>query len=137
MGTTSSTPEWTESIDIDGRGTRPADLRVLRDEGDKTWIQVTLREGRNRQVRRLGEHAGTPVMRLARVSQAGITSEGLRPGEWRHLSVDELTTLKKLYGVPKRVRAAQQATAKPKVAPRSKVVGAGRGARSAEASGVP
>lgn len=99
-------PRWTESIDIDGRGTKPAELRVIRDEGDKTWIQVTLREGRNRQVRRLGEHAGTPVMRLARVSQAGITSEGLRPGEWRFLSVDELTTLKKQYGVPQRVRSA-------------------------------
>ncbi len=101
-----SLPRWTESIDVDGRGTRPADVRVIRDEGEKTWIQVTLREGRNRQVRRLGDHAGTPVQRLARISQAGITSEGLKPGEWRFLSVDELMSLKKLYGVPKRVRSA-------------------------------
>jgi 23S rRNA pseudouridine2605 synthase len=124
-------PRWTESIDIDGRGTRPADLRVLRDEGDKTWIQVTLREGRNRQVRRLGDHAGTPVMRLARISQAGITSEGLRPGEWRHLSVDELTTLKKNYGVPKRVRAAVQSSVKPKPMPGTRPA---RAARSASTS---
>lgn len=95
---------WCESIEIDGRPTRPADVRVLRDEGDKTWIEITLREGRNRQVRRLGEHAGTPVMRLARISQAGVTSEGLRPGQWRWLTVDELTTLKRTYGVPRKVR---------------------------------
>lgn len=96
---------WCEGIEIDGRTTRPADVRVLRDEGDKTWIEVTLREGRNRQVRRLGDHARTPVMRLARLSQAGITSEGLRPGQWRWLTVDELTALKRTYGVPRRVRA--------------------------------
>jgi 23S rRNA pseudouridine2605 synthase len=96
---------WCESIEIDGRRTRPADVRVLRDEGDKTWLEITLREGRNRQVRRLGDHAGTPVMRLARISQAGITSEGLRPGQWRWLTVDELTALKRTFGVPRKVRS--------------------------------
>ncbi len=99
---------WCESIEIDGKMTRPAELRVLRDEGDKTWIEVTLREGKNRQIRRLGEHAGTPVMRLARVSQAGIDVEKLRPGQWRYLTVDELTSLKRTFGVPKRVRPAPQ-----------------------------
>ncbi len=43
-------------------------------------------------------------MRLARIAYAGITAEGLRPGQWRHLGVDELVDLKRAYGVPKRVR---------------------------------
>jgi 23S rRNA pseudouridine2605 synthase len=97
---------WRESIDIDGRATRPAHVSVLRVEGDKTWLSIVLREGRNRQVRRLGEATGFPVMRLARTAHAGINTEGLRPGEWRHLSVEELTELKRLYGVPRNVRAA-------------------------------
>jgi 23S rRNA pseudouridine2605 synthase len=93
-----------DQIVIDGRPTRPAEVRLLRVEGDKTWLTVRLREGKNRQVRRLGEHAGLPVMRLARVSHAGITVEDLRPGEWRHLTLDELKTMQREFGVPRRVR---------------------------------
>ncbi|HKY40238.1 MAG TPA: pseudouridine synthase [Polyangiaceae bacterium] len=94
-----------ERIVIDGRPTQPAHVKRLRFEGDKTWLEITLREGRNRQVRRLGEATGFPVMRLARLSHAGVTSEDLRPGQWRELTRDELVDLKKTYGVPKKVRA--------------------------------
>jgi 23S rRNA pseudouridine2605 synthase len=79
---------------------------MLRHEGDKTWFEISLREGRNQQIRRMGEATGFPVMRLARISFAGISHEGIRPGEWRFLTVDELLTLRKQFGVPKRVRSA-------------------------------
>lgn len=94
---------WRESIVIDGRATQPADVRLLRVEGDKSWLSIVLHEGRNRQVRRLGEATGFLVMRLARLSHAGITSERLRPGEYRHLSREELIELKQAYGVPRRI----------------------------------
>ncbi len=94
-----------QSIDIDGEPTRPAEVTVLRLEGDKTWLRVVLKEGKNRQLRRMGEAAGFPVMRLARLEHAGISTEGLRPGDWRHLTADELSDLKKAYGVPRRVHA--------------------------------
>jgi 23S rRNA pseudouridine2605 synthase len=97
--------EWRKSIEIDGRATAPAEVRRLRFEGDKTWLELTLREGRNRQVRRLGEVTGSLVMRLARISHAGVTAEDLRPGQWRHLSLDELVALKREFGVPHRVRS--------------------------------
>src|SRR5450432_371917 len=97
--------DWRKSIEIDGRATAPAEVRRLRFDGDKTWLELTLREGRNRQVRRLGEATGSLVMRLARVSHAGVTAEDLRPGQWRHLSLDELVALKKEFGVPHRVRS--------------------------------
>jgi len=97
--------DWRKSIEIDGRATAPAEVRRLRYEGDKTWLELTLREGRNRQVRRLGEATGSLVMRLARISHAGVTAEDLRPGQWRHLSLDELVILKRDFGVPHRVRA--------------------------------
>ncbi|MCA9593673.1 MAG: rRNA pseudouridine synthase [Myxococcales bacterium] len=111
-----------QSIEIDGRRTVPAEVRRLRVEGDKTWLELTLREGRNRQVRRLGDAAGFPVMRLSRVQYAGVDGEGLRPGDWRPLSTDELVLLKKTYGVPKSVRAARapEAPKRPRPAKKKK-----------------
>ncbi len=97
---------WEESVEIDGRPTEPAGVRRLRVEGDKTWLEVTLREGRNRQIHRIAEHCNTMVLRLARIRFAGITAEGLRPGQWRYLSKDELTVLKAQYGVPRQLRDA-------------------------------
>jgi 23S rRNA pseudouridine2605 synthase len=87
-----------ESIDIDGRRTRPARVEIARHEGDKTWLEVVLHEGKNRQIRRLAEHAGYRVMRLARYRFAGLTLEGLRAGEWRHLTRAELRALREELG---------------------------------------
>ncbi|HEY3235341.1 MAG TPA: pseudouridine synthase [Polyangiaceae bacterium] len=96
---------WCDAIVIDHRRTRPAEVRRMRSVNGKTWLEVTLREGRNRHVRRLAEHAGFPVMRLVRLSFAGITAQGLRPGQWRALSPAELLALQRAFGVPKRIRA--------------------------------
>ncbi len=74
---------WATGVQLDDGITLPADVRILRHEDDKTWLEVTLREGRNQQIRRMGEATGFPVMRLARMSFAGVSSEGIRPGEWR------------------------------------------------------
>jgi 23S rRNA pseudouridine2605 synthase len=100
-----------QSIVIEGRPTQPAAVKRLRTEGGKTWVEITLKEGRNRQVRRMGESSGFPVMRLARVEFAGVTGEGLRPGQWRHLTPEELAEIKGLHGVPKRVRAGAKTRA--------------------------
>ena len=54
----------------------PPRCSILRHEGDKTWFEVTLREGRNQQIRRMGEATGFPVMRLARTSFAGVDARG-------------------------------------------------------------
>ncbi len=82
--------------------TLPADIDVLRyappgeaavrDMGS-TWIKVTLYEGRTRQIHRMAEATGLFVMRLARLSFAGLTTEGLRPGMKRPLTDKELTAL--------------------------------------------
>ncbi|MDI1434165.1 pseudouridine synthase [Polyangium sorediatum] len=97
---------WRTGVELEDGKTLPADVRILRHEGDKTWLEITLREGRNQQIRRMGEATGFPVMRLARLSFAGVTSEGLLPGKWRLLTVDELLAIRKEFGVPKRVRPA-------------------------------
>jgi 23S rRNA pseudouridine2605 synthase len=106
---------WRTGVELEDGRTLPAEVSFLRHEDDKTWFEITLREGRNQQIRRMGEATRFPVMRLARTSFAGITSEDLRPGQWRPLTLDELLALREHYGVPKRVRGAAPS---PAVSPR-------------------
>jgi 23S rRNA pseudouridine2605 synthase len=131
------TPEaldlWRNGINLEDGKTLPAEVLFLRNEEGKTWIEVTLHEGRNQQIRRMGDASGHPVMRLARVSFAGISSEGLAPGRFRSLTREELLALRKLYGVPKRIPGpddmpAPKARGQRGVAPRSASKAAPRGA---------
>ncbi len=101
---------WRNGIRLEDGVTLPADVHFLRHEEGKTWFEITLREGRNQQIRRMGEATGFPVMRLARTSFAGVTSEGLRPGQWRSLNLDELVALREQFGVPRKVRGAAVAS---------------------------
>jgi len=96
---------WRQGIRLEDGMTLPAEAKLLRYEGDKTWIELTIREGKNQQIRRMGDATRFPVMRLARVSFAAITAEHLRPGQWRHMTRDELVALKKVYGVPRSISA--------------------------------
>jgi 23S rRNA pseudouridine2457 synthase len=57
------------------------------------WIELTLTEGRNRQVRRMTAAVGHPTLRLVRWAIGELTLDGLRPGEWRDLSREELQAL--------------------------------------------
>ncbi len=95
---------WRDGVELDDGRTLPARTRHIRHEEDKTWFEITITEGRNHQIRRMGDATGFRVMRLARTEFAGITHEGLRPGDLRPLSYDELTKLREAYGVPKKVR---------------------------------
>jgi 23S rRNA pseudouridine2605 synthase len=92
---------WRRSIDVQGHRTRPAEVRILEEVDDKTWLEIGLHEGRNRQIRRMGDEAGHPVLRLIRVEYAGLTVDGLRTGQWRYLSKDELLELRHRFGVPR------------------------------------
>lgn len=49
------------------------------------WLAITLREGRNRQVRRMTAAVGLPTLRLVRVAMGAHRLDGLQPGEWRHV----------------------------------------------------
>ena len=89
----------------DGRRTRPAEVFVERSERTTTWVNITLKEGRNRQVHRMGDVIGHRVMRLVRLSFAGITADGLRPGDIRPMSSKELDQLKKKYLNPAKRRS--------------------------------
>ncbi len=108
---------WRRGIQLEDGMTLPSDVDFLRHENDKTWFVLTIREGRNQQIRRMGEATGFTVMRLSRVAFAEVTSEGLRPGAWRALTRDELAAIKKAYGVPRRVPSQATASAPPRRSP--------------------
>jgi pseudouridine synthase len=82
---------------IDGRRTSPASIAVPPSHlqhGPTMTLQITVKEGRNRQVRRMFEAVGHPVDRLRRIAIGPIKDHRLKPGQWRELSVDEVRKLK-------------------------------------------
>ncbi|MDB4988188.1 MAG: Ribosomal large subunit pseudouridine synthase [Myxococcaceae bacterium] len=81
----------------DGYRTQPARVEHIRDEEGKSWIQITITEGKNRQIHRMIESLGARVNRLSRVSFAGLSTEDLRPGDIRALSEREVLELRREY----------------------------------------
>jgi len=82
-----------DSIEIDGRMTRPAGVRLLHQKSETAMLEVTLSEGRNRQIRRLCEHAGITVTRLKRVKEGDLALGDLPVGKWRQLTEKEIGQL--------------------------------------------
>ncbi|HLY94874.1 MAG TPA: pseudouridine synthase [Gaiellaceae bacterium] len=76
-------------VDLDDGRTAPARVRRL----GRSRIELVLHEGRNRQVKRMLEAVGHPVVRLHRSAYAGLTLKGLAPGEYRELTRDEISAL--------------------------------------------
>ncbi len=82
----------------DGTKTKPAEVHLIGDTGRHTWLEITLREGKNRQIHRMGDAVGHPVLKLVRVAYAGLTLEGLKPGKWRRLTDEEVAGLRERSG---------------------------------------
>lgn len=80
---------WRRGVSLDGTRTRSAEVRVLQRRSDRTLLEVVLLEGRNRQIRRVADLLGHPVLDLQRVAIAGLRLGLLPEGRWRHLSRGE------------------------------------------------
>lgn len=83
-------------IPLDGHRTLPADVMLL-NEGRRDAdgvLRLTIREGRNRQVRRMCEAVGHPVQQLKRTKFGSLSDRRLRPGDWRELKQEEIAALK-------------------------------------------
>jgi 23S rRNA pseudouridine2605 synthase len=81
----------------DGTRTKPAlEVEIVKATTTNTWVQITIGQGLYRQVRRMGDALGHPVLKLIRVAYGGITAIGLRDGEWRLLRADEVDHLRKV-----------------------------------------
>jgi 23S rRNA pseudouridine2605 synthase len=81
-----------EPVEIDGRMTAPATVKPIGDDG--TRIEFILRDGRNRQIRRLCERCGLKIKKLTRVMIGELSDHNLAPGKWRYLTDGEIGYLK-------------------------------------------
>ena len=79
-----------DGVELEDGRTAPAKVRRL----GPSHVELAIHEGRNRQVRRMLEAVGHPVLRLHRSRYAGLTTEGLRPGQSRELTAEEVTALR-------------------------------------------
>lgn len=78
----------------DGARTLPAVLRVVTDEPERTVLEMTIREGKNRQIRRMCEAVGLEVIRLKRTALGAVKLGMLQPGQYRALTAQEVTALR-------------------------------------------
>ncbi len=98
----------TQGVVVQGQRTRPAQVQRLaippdlpprhppiryRQSIPTSWLELTLREGRNRQVRRMTATVGYPTLRLVRVAIGSLRLADLAPGEWRFLTPEERHSL--------------------------------------------
>jgi 23S rRNA pseudouridine2457 synthase len=102
--------ELRRGVMLSGRRTRPAEVRLLvnepqlperpvpirfRKQVPTAWLEITLHEGMNRQVRRMTAAAGHPTLRLIRIAIGPIRLGELKPGEWRETTAAEAEMLKR------------------------------------------
>ncbi len=86
-------------VDLEDGRTAPARVTILKSQPQATLMQLVLHEGRKREVKRMCAAVGHPVMHLRRIAFADLRVTGLREGEWRYLSEDEIIRLRKLAGL--------------------------------------
>ena len=77
-------------MEIDGYTIRPAGVDLVQCFPGGALLSITIREGRNRQVRKMCEQVGLKVTRLVRVAEGGLQLGDLKSGCWRHLTKDEI-----------------------------------------------
>ena len=87
---------------IDGYKTQPAEVEVVGATQFGTKLEITISEGRNRQVRKMFESQGCIVKKLKRTKEAGLMLGHLPLGKWRKLSESEINMLKKIGSEPKK-----------------------------------
>lgn len=86
-------------VPLDGKRTGPAKARIVR-RGDNAWVEITIGEGRNRQVRRMFEAVGHPVSRLRRLAYGGVALGRLPVGQIRALTDAEVGELVRATSAP-------------------------------------
>ena len=98
VSVTGYSPENLEKLKIpvtlDGYTIRPPQVSVRREAGEKAQLEITIHEGRNRQVRRMCAMAGMTVTRLIRIREGNVSLGDLPKGKWRHLTSAEIRALK-------------------------------------------
>ena len=82
-------------VELDGYQIQPPKVRIMKTQGDQAVLEITIHEGRNRQIRRMCQLAGLQVTRLRRISEGSLHLGKLPLGKWRDLTEEEVAALKK------------------------------------------
>lgn len=90
--------QLSEGVEIDGKKTLPATVVVKEKEVGRVVLLITIKEGRNRQIRKMCEAVGLEVARLRRISIGPLRLGMLKPGTWRELTAEELRALRTAIG---------------------------------------
>lgn len=83
-------------IMLDGQKTLPCDIIIISRAPERSVLQITLYEGRNRQIRKMCEQAELDIKRLKRIAVGEINIGMLTPGKWKYLNHNETEYLKSL-----------------------------------------
>ena len=87
--------DLSSGVEIDGRKTMPASVQVMSEDSDRSVLQITIHEGRNRQIRKMCEAVGLETIRLKRISMGSLKLGSLGPGKFRELKKEEVAALKR------------------------------------------
>jgi pseudouridine synthase len=88
--------ELAKGIMLEDGKTAPAQVKVKKIINGNALVDITIHEGRNRQVRRMFQRVGNPVIRLKRIAFGPLKIGRMKPGEWRYLTDREVEILKRL-----------------------------------------
>ena len=111
---------WKSGITLDGKRTRFSSVLFDGQSRGKTWLRVTIHEGRNHLVRRMVAALGHPALRLVRIQMGPLQLNDLGLGQWRHLSKGEVRALSTLQASPGRSRTSPKRHAPQSTKPRSR-----------------
>lgn len=107
--------DLTKGVELAEGRTLPCRIRKIQKTEKNSWIEMTIYEGRNRQIRRMLENTDHPVLKLKRVRMANLELGGLPIGQYRYLTAPEIKSLKRLVqpgeGSRKAARIARAAGA--------------------------
>jgi pseudouridine synthase len=93
--------QWQQGVMLDNKRTAPARIENIRRQGGTTRLQIVMREGRKRQIRRVAAQLGYPVQRLVRQQIGPLKLGDLAAGMWRHLTPIEVKRLKQSVNTPR------------------------------------
>lgn len=86
--------QWRQGVMLDGRLTAPVRISLIEQKPDFTRLEIIMREGRKRQIRRIAAEFGHPVQKLVRLQIGPLKLGNLAPGKWRHLKPAEVNALR-------------------------------------------
>ena len=84
---------WRSGIDLDGKKTNPCEINLIKKDSKCTFLKITLKEGRNRQIRRIVSLFGYKVLDLQRVNFANISLGSLKEGDWKLININKMQNL--------------------------------------------